>query len=87
MATGNARRVVKHRRQALLSLASFALIWVSGLGCSNYELETGYRYRPLNSSTIERRAFYADPYSIEAQQAQQLQEQEWSPRGLDRQRR
>ena len=40
------------------------------LGCGSQQLETGYRYRPLNSTTVERRAFYADPYSLEARQAE-----------------
>lgn len=50
------------------------LVGAAGLalaGCSrNHTLETGYQYQPLNSSSIERRAFYADPYSIEARRAQ-----------------
>ncbi len=49
-----------------------ALLVVPLVGCG-YEpnrLSTGYRYRPLNASELDRRAFYADRYSFEAREAQ-----------------
>jgi hypothetical protein len=58
---------------------TLATLLASGLlaGCSNKprELETGYRYEPLNSTTVQRRAFYADPYSIEARRAEMERQQ------------
>lgn len=50
-------------------------------GCADRRLETGYRYRPLSSSALERRAFYADPYSIEAGRAEAERGEGWSPAG------
>ena len=46
------------------------IVLLSVVGCGAQELESGYAYRPLNSSTVERRAFYADPYSLEARRAE-----------------
>lgn len=70
-------------------IAPLALVGLLGIaGCAEHRLETGYRYRPLNSSAIERRAFYADPYSMEAQQAEAQRSEGWSPaQGLQGQRR
>ena len=39
-------------------------------GCS-MELETGYKYRPLNATPIQRRGYYASPYSQEKAAAEQ----------------
>lgn len=44
-------------------------------GCESHRLETGYEYQPLNSSSVERRAFYADPYSLEARRAEAERQQ------------
>jgi hypothetical protein len=41
-------------------------------GCSA-KLESGYDPKPLNMSVAQRRALYADPYSQQAQEAQQDQ--------------
>jgi hypothetical protein len=66
------------------ALAGLLVMLLGGAGCADHRLETGYRYRPLNSSAIERRAFYADPYSIEARQAEAEQREGFSPGpGLD----
>lgn len=51
-------------RSAVLLLG----VWVS-LGCKS-QLETGYDYRPLNSTASQRRGYYAAPYSPEAQAAE-----------------
>ncbi|HEY8748050.1 MAG TPA: hypothetical protein VIM11_08750 [Tepidisphaeraceae bacterium] len=39
-------------------------------GCS-MELETGYKYRPLNASSVQRRGYYASPYTQEKAAAEQ----------------
>ena len=39
-------------------------------GCS-MELETGYKYRPLNATPVQRRGYYASPYSMEKAAAEQ----------------
>lgn len=39
-------------------------------GCSSNELETGYKFQRLGSSTAsQRRAYYAGPFSPEAREA------------------
>ena len=58
-------------RGLALGGALVALHVATGCGTgSGGRLETGYRYRPLNSTVVERRAFYADPYSVEARMAE-----------------
>ena len=42
--------------------------------CGN-ELETGYKYRPLGATAVQRRAYYASPYSPEKSAAEQEQSQ------------
>ena len=66
----------------LLWLCASPLIGGCFLFKRSHSLETGYQYQPLNSTNIQRRAFYADPYSIEARRAQaerQQQADEQSP--------
>ena len=43
-----------------------AVLWFGFIaaGCS-MELETGYKYRPLNATPTQRRGYYASPYSQE----------------------
>ena len=42
----------------------------AGVGCSSNELETGYQFQRLGSSTAsQRRAYYAGPFSPEARAA------------------
>jgi hypothetical protein len=55
-----ARRVVL----ALLVLTSFA-----APGCGGRKLETGYQYTPLGATPVQRRAYYAGPFSPEARDA------------------
>ena len=50
---------------ALAVLPSLALT-----GCRGGTLESGYAYRPLDSTTVERRGFYADAYSLDARRAE-----------------
>ena len=60
---------------------SILLICAAGLlGCGP-ELETGYKYRPLNASATERRGFYASPYSPQKMAAEQERQQENKPHG------
>jgi hypothetical protein len=53
----------------VLAIAFFAC------GCES-KLETGYEPNKLGMSGAERRAMYADPYTQEAQDAQQDQAEE-----------
>ena len=58
------------RRRRLPLAACCLAVLVATLGCGGpNRLETGYVYTPLNTSPVEQRAFYADPYSGEAQRA------------------
>lgn len=54
-------------------LALLGMLVISG-GCG-MDLETGYKYRPLGASAVERRGYYANPYSAEKNAAQQQQKQ------------
>ena len=47
-------------------------------GCGP-QLETGYKYRPLNSTVEQRRAYYAPPYSPEQAKAEQERRQQNRP--------
>ena len=62
-----------------LLLAAVSVATMSSIGCSlfrpDHTLETGYQYQPLNSTSVQRRAFYADPYSIEARRAEAERQQ------------
>ena len=59
------------RRRTVLLAAVAAPAVVSLIGCGQAgRLETGYKIRPLGSNLEQRRAFYADPYSREALQAE-----------------
>jgi hypothetical protein len=49
-----------------------AIVSVGGCGS---ELETGYKYRPLNASSVQRRGYYASPFSPEKSAAEQEQKQ------------
>lgn len=47
-----------------------AIIPLLGSGCTTTELETGYKFQRLGSSTAsQRRAYYAGPFSPEAREA------------------
>lgn len=45
-------------------IAAGTLLMVGTTGCG-MQLETGYAYRPLNSTEAQRRAYYASPFSPE----------------------
>jgi len=49
-----------------------------GMGCGP-QLETGYKYRPLNATPTERRAYYASPFSPEKAAADQERRQQNRP--------
>ena len=56
--------------QRSVRLLALPALILAGCGTTGV-LETGYDYRSLNSTEVERRAFYADAYSLEAIRAQQ----------------
>ena len=60
------RRKVPLRRIALI------IVSITGAlaGCSN-KLETGYEPRTIGSNEVERRGYYAAPFSKEAREARQ----------------
>jgi hypothetical protein len=53
-----------------LAMPAFLSLGFLAAGCS-MELETGYKYRPLNASSVQRRGYYASPYTQEKAAAQQ----------------
>lgn len=55
------------RRHWVLGLVAAAL---TAVGCQS-TLEDGYKPRPLNASTAQRRAYYASPFTPEAAAAEQ----------------
>ena len=52
------------------TLGALMLVGVAGCGM---QLETGYAYRPLNSTEAQRRAYYASPFSPEKSAAEKDQ--------------
>lgn len=68
-------------REALvrrMGLAVSAAVWLAVVGCGP-QLETGYKYRPLNATPTERRAYYASPFSPEKAAAEQERKQQNRP--------
>jgi hypothetical protein len=59
---------MKDRRSLLLLLALGLTVALGGVvgGCST-TLETGYKPTPLSAGSADRRAYYANPFSPEAQ--------------------
>jgi hypothetical protein len=55
------------------------LVTLPGAGCSD-KLETGYKPRPLTASPALRRAYYASPFSREAEAPELEREQEFEAR-------
>ena len=45
-------------------------------GCGSRKLETGYQYTPLGSTPVQRRAYYAGPFSPEAREAMLSEDRE-----------
>ena len=61
---------------ARIPLSGLALAALAALaGCGESQLEDGYKYRPLNASSAERRAYYASPFSPEKAAAEQEDKQ------------
>ena len=58
----------------LFSVSAAPLLGFFAGGCS-MELETGYKYRPLNATPVQRRGYYASPYSQEKAAAEQENKQ------------
>jgi hypothetical protein len=66
-----------------VTTAAAAVTIVTGMliiGCSSGELETGYKPRKLGASEAERRAFYANPFTPEANAAAQDRESDLEAR-------
>jgi hypothetical protein len=49
------------------------------VGCGRSTLETGYKPRKLGASGVERRSYYASPFTPEARAAQLERQQEQTP--------
>jgi len=58
------------RFKTLFVLSAVLLPGLLSTGCG-MELETGYKYRPLNATAVQRRGYYATPYSQEKAAAEQ----------------
>jgi len=58
------------RFKTLFVLSAVLCPGLFSTGCS-MELETGYKYRPLNATPVQRRGYYASPYSMEKAAADQ----------------
>lgn len=58
---------------ACFGVMSGSVLLATG-GCG-MQLETGYTYRPLDASAVQRRAYYASPFSPEKAAAQQENKQ------------
>lgn len=59
-----------------LALAVGAAALTALAACSSSKLETGYEPNKLSMTLAQRKALYADPYSQEAEDAQQDQSQD-----------
>jgi hypothetical protein len=55
------------RGRIAVMIAGAMLLGIAGCGM---QLETGYAYRPLNSTEAQRRAYYASPFSPEKSAAE-----------------
>jgi hypothetical protein len=56
------------------------LIAAGAVGCGESALETGYEPRKIGASVAQRRAYYASPYTPQAQAAQQERDQDLESR-------
>ena len=72
IADGHARR--------LAAVVLLGLLAGGAAGCDSGNLETGYKYRPLNATDAERRAYYSGKYTKEAVKADQEREAEFRAR-------
>lgn len=54
-------------RGRMIPAGTLLMLGITGCGM---QLETGYAYRPLNSTEAQRRAYYASPFSPEKSAAE-----------------
>ncbi|MGF1632695.1 MAG: hypothetical protein ACFCVE_02495 [Phycisphaerae bacterium] len=66
----------------VVGVASSAGLVLLG-GCGSSRLETGYQYVPLGTSSSQRQAFYADPFSPEARAAADGEQRRFQSRRPD----
>lgn len=66
------------RSLASLVLATAAL---ASAGCGSNKLETGYQYTPLGATPVQRRAYYAGPFSPEARDAMMSEDRDAASSG------
>ncbi|MGA2581721.1 MAG: hypothetical protein ABSG31_00475 [Tepidisphaeraceae bacterium] len=71
---------MRRKRAIFLSVVGVVLPFVTA--CSDH-LETGYKYTRLDMTLSEQHAMYADPYSQEAEEANQDRSQQSSERRPD----
>lgn len=60
-----------HRRNAMRALLPTLALAMILPGCGPTKLETGYQPRPIKATAVDRRGYYAGPFSAEARAAQQ----------------
>lgn len=60
-------------------ILAFAAMLGGAYGCGN-ELDDGYKPRPLNANSAQRRAYYATPFTPEANAPQQEHTDEFKSR-------
>lgn len=60
----------------IMGCFTMAGLFLSGCGV---QLETGYQYRPLSASAVQRRAYYASPFTQEKIAAQQEKQGDKGP--------
>jgi hypothetical protein len=51
----------------------------AGVGGCGMQLETGYQFRPLNATEVQRRAFYASPFTDQKSAAEQEKKADKGP--------
>ena len=65
-------------RRASPLAALLLLVLTAAPGCGGRRLETGYEYTPLGATPVQRRAYYAGPFSPEARDAMMSEDREGS---------
>lgn len=66
--------MIRNYVRSTFTAAAVGAIWVFAAGCG-MQLETPYQYRPLGASSVQRRAYYASPFSPEKTAAEQENKQ------------
>jgi hypothetical protein len=64
------------KMSCLVGGAALAAAYAGGCGM---QLETGYQFRPLNASSVQRRAYYASPFTDEKSAAEQEKKSDKAP--------